>query len=49
MPRKVDFDTEGMTVTIPDQRRKINVRKLGLGSMESMPPLKAAFSRIAWS
>jgi len=43
MPRRVDFDTEGITVTIPDQRRRINVRKLGLGRMENMPPVKGGF------
>jgi hypothetical protein len=43
MPKKVEFDTEGLTITIPDQKRRINVRKLGLGKMESMPPVKGGF------
>jgi hypothetical protein len=43
MPKKVEFDTEGVTVTIPDQKRKIGVRKLGLGKMESMPSVKDGF------
>lgn len=43
MPKRVDFDEEGVTITIPDQKRKIGVRKLGLGKMESMPPVAGGF------
>ncbi len=43
MPKKVGFDTEGVTVTIPDQKRKIGVRKLALGQPESMPSVKGGF------
>ena len=43
MPKKVEFDTEGATVTIPDQKRKIGVRKLGLGKLEKMPSIKGGF------
>ena len=43
MPKKVEFDTEGVTITIPDQKRKINVRKLGLGQLDSMPSFQGGF------
>jgi|WetSurMetagenome_2_1015567.scaffolds.fasta_scaffold1038335_1 hypothetical protein len=43
MPKKVEFATEGVTVHIPDQKRKINVRKLAMGSLASMKPSKGGF------
>ena len=43
MPKKVEFAVEGVTITIPDQKRKIGVRKLGLGHMESMPSVQGGF------
>ena len=43
MPRKVEFATEGATVNIPDQKRKIGVRKLAMGSLPSMKPSKGGF------
>jgi hypothetical protein len=43
MSKKVAFDAEGVTITIPDQKRKIGVRKLGLDRMENMPSVKGGF------
>jgi hypothetical protein len=43
MSKKVEFDAEGVTITIPDQKRKISVRKLGLDRMENMPSVKGGF------
>ena len=43
MPKKVEFDTEGVAITIPDQKRKIGARKLAKGSLDKMKPIKGGF------
>ena len=43
MPKKVEFDEEGVVITIPDQKKKIGVRKLAKGSLNEMRPVKDGF------
>jgi hypothetical protein len=43
MPNKVEFGDEGVMITIPDQKRKIGVRKLAKGSLDQMKPVQGGF------